>query len=85
MRYCDRALELDPRSAKALARRCRAYVGRHEYAAAEADLARLRGVDPLGGEAAELAALLARTRAADAAKDRELFGRVFAPAAHARG
>ena len=42
VQLCGMALQLDPTSSKALLRRSRAHTGRHDYAAAAADLDRLR-------------------------------------------
>jgi tetratricopeptide (TPR) repeat protein len=75
--YCDKALELDPGSTKALLRRSRCHTARHDYEAAAADLARVRQLDPTSLEAAEQAAALERTRAADKRKEQELFGHMF--------
>lgn len=78
---CDAALALQPGSARALARRARAHIGRHELAAAEADLADLRHADPGGAEAHALEAALASARARGARQDRETAARMFERAA----
>lgn len=74
---CDAALAIDASSRKALARRARAHIGRHEHGEAEADLARLRGIDPGCAELAELQAELARARASGAKQERETFAHMF--------
>lgn len=76
--YCDKALELNPRSTKALLRRSRCHTARHDYEAAAADLAHMRRLDPASLEAEEQAVALQRTRAADKRKEQELFGHMFA-------
>ena len=77
MGYCDRALELEPGNAKALLRRCRAHTGRHDYAAAEADLRALRAADPLSIDAAEQAVALKRAQQVDRRKEAVVFGSMF--------
>ncbi|KAI7845680.1 hypothetical protein COHA_000794 [Chlorella ohadii] len=75
--FCDKALELQPGNPKALLRRCRAHTGRHDYAAAEADLAALRAADPYSIEAAEQAVALERARQVDKRKEAAVFGSMF--------
>jgi tetratricopeptide (TPR) repeat protein len=79
---CDAALALAPGTKKAVARRARANAGRHDHAAAAADVEALRRLDPLDPEVAELEALLRRTRVVGRRADRAAFGNMFArPAA----
>lgn len=91
MGYCSKALELDPSNPKALLRRSRAHTGRHDYAAAEEDLAALRRADPLSVEAAEQAAALAQARQVDRRREQRTFegmferGRLAPEAAAAQG
>lgn len=75
--FCDKALALDPASTKALLRRSRAHTGRHDYAAAEADVAALRQLDPLSLEAAEQAAAVERARAAHKRREQSTFAGMF--------
>lgn len=74
---CEAALALDARSRKALARRARAHVGRHEYAAAAADVRALQEVDAFDPEVPQLQALLKRMVEADRQADRAAFGSMF--------
>ncbi|PRW44423.1 Peptidyl-prolyl cis-trans isomerase D [Chlorella sorokiniana] len=75
--FCDKALELQPGNFKALLRRCRAYTGRHDYAAAEADLETLRDLEPYSIEVAEQAMALERARQVDRRKEASVFGSMF--------
>lgn len=77
MGYCGKALELDPGCTKARLRRARAQLGRHEYAAAAADIEAVRAADPLSVEAAEAAAALERARAAHRRKQQATFAHMF--------
>lgn len=77
VQYCSRALELEPANAKALLRRSKAHTGRHDYAAAAADLEALRQLDPLSIEAAEQAAALEQARQADRRQEQRVFAGMF--------
>jgi hypothetical protein len=75
---CTAALEIDPGCLKALARRAKAHIGRHEYEAAAADVAALRGQGPAGAaQAAQLQAALEAAQAADRRSDARTFGAMF--------
>ena len=75
---CSKALEVDPLCVKALSRRCKAQIGRHEYGAAAADVVKMK---ELGVEAAEQVAevemLLQQSQVADRRSDARTFGSMF--------
>ncbi|KAL4428099.1 hypothetical protein ABPG75_002188 [Micractinium tetrahymenae] len=75
--FCSKALAIDPRNCKALLRRAKAHTGRHDYGAADADLATLHTLDPGSIEAAEAAAALERARAAHAKRQQSTFAGMF--------
>ncbi len=75
--FCSKALEVDPGNFKALLRRTKARIARHDYEAAAADLAALRELDPLCAEVAEQEAALARAKAVDRRKDAATFANMF--------
>lgn len=77
VQYCDKALGLQPSNTKALLRRCRSHTGQHDYAAAAADLERLRQLDPLSIEVAEQQLALELAAQADRRKEQRVFGRMF--------
>lgn len=74
---CDKALELDGTNRKALARRARANIGRHEYSTAKDDIAMLQASYPGDGEVDELKRLLAATAKADGRTERATFAGMF--------
>jgi Tfp pilus assembly protein PilF len=81
--FCDKALQLDGGSRKALVRRAKANIGRHEYAAASQDIMRLKEAShPYDEEVAELERTLARTQRADQRADRQTFSGMFDRAGH---
>lgn len=75
--YCDKALELEPQNVKALARRCKAHTGGHEYAEAARDLERLRLVNPGSSELSELEAALAQMQQSNRLKERETYAHML--------
>eukprot|EP00887_Chlorella_sp_A99_P002559 scaffold6.g2559.t1 len=75
--FCNKALGVDPRCAKALARRCKAHARRHKAGAAAGDLAALRALDPGHAELAELEAELARVQREATESERETFAHMF--------
>lgn len=77
---CTRALALDPTCKKALVRRAKARLGRHEFRDAAEDIKNLRALDPFAPELEELEALAKRTAAADKAAERAAFGDMFSRA-----
>lgn len=76
---CTRALALDPHCKKALTRRVKALIGRHEYGAAQSDIDTLREEDPMGSLeiVQELETMLKRVCAADQSEERAVFGSMF--------
>lgn len=74
---CDAALELDPRCQKAVARKAKALIGRHEFESAQVEIDRLKDIDMLSEDIAEIESLMIRTKAmskkSDAAFSRGLF------------
>lgn len=74
---CDAALELDPTCQKAIARKAKALIGRHEFALAQGEIERLREVNMFSDELPEIEMLMKRTKAlskkSDAAFSRGLF------------
>ena len=75
---CSKALELDPGCIKALARRCKAKIGRHEYAAAQEDIAELKNMGPQAvGLSFEIEGLLHQAQLADKKQDARTFGNMF--------
>lgn len=78
MDICTKALELDPRCTKALARRCKAKIGRHEYEAAEEDLKELRALGPQTAALIyEIEGLLHQAQLKDKKADARTFGNMF--------
>ena len=72
------AIELDPGCIKALARRCKAKIGRHEYAAAQEDIAELKNMGPQAvGLSFEIEGLLHQAQLADKKQDARTFGNMF--------
>lgn len=67
--YCDRAIKINPKNLKAHVRRCRALIGRRDYAEASADIETIKQLDPFGADAGELSARLSRVKKADAEKE----------------
>lgn len=74
----SRALTLDPTCIKALSRRAKAAVGRHEYESAASDIAMLRTLGPQGvSEAEALEANARRAKMEDKAEEKMVFGNMF--------
>jgi tetratricopeptide (TPR) repeat protein len=80
---CSKALELDPGCVKALTRRCKAYIGRHEYDAAQADIKELKQMargntqQAAAAAAAELAMAVQHAQIVDKKNDTKTFGNMF--------
>jgi len=87
---CNKALEVDPGCVKAVTRRCKAFIGRHEYDAAQADVEILKqmgsGNDYQTGPAAaaaaasaavELALALQHAQVVDQKNENKTFGNMF--------
>ncbi|KAK3280441.1 hypothetical protein CYMTET_11721 [Cymbomonas tetramitiformis] len=71
------ALELDPKSIKALLRRAKAYGGRREYEAAQADLEKVKDLEPWNMEAEEEGNRLTRLRKKDLELDSQFSQGIF--------
>lgn len=67
---CDAALELDPTCQKALARRAKALIGRHEFALAQVELEKLRDINMLSDDIPEIESLMKRTKAMSKKSDK---------------
>lgn len=65
VKACNDALELDPKCEKAIARRAKAYIGRHEYDLAEKDAGKLRDINMLNDDLQEIELLMKKTKLAD--------------------
>ena len=80
---CNKALEVDPTCVKALSRRCKAFIGRHEYVAAQADVENLKGLGNGDGQhpatvaAEELAVALQHAQIVDKKVEAKTFGNMF--------
>lgn len=81
---CNKALDMDATCVKALTRRCKAFIGRHEYDAAQADIENLKTMGGSGnnnhsGEvaAADLAVALQHAQVADKRLEAKTFGNMF--------
>lgn len=77
LEFCDKALALDAANAKATLRRVRAMIGRHEYDAAEAGVARVEATPGLAHEAHQLRVDLDRARQRGAASEKAAFASMF--------
>lgn len=73
---CNDALELDPQCEKAVSRRAKAYVGRHEYDLAMQDVATLRKINHFSDEIYNIEVMMKRTKVADR-KSEESFKNIF--------
>lgn len=69
--------ETAPRNVKVLLRRAKAYIGRHEYKAAKADLELVKDIEPFNWEAEEEMARLRRMIALDKKADKALCQSMF--------
>ncbi|KAI8106321.1 hypothetical protein M9435_000866 [Picochlorum sp. BPE23] len=77
VRACDDALELDPECQKALARKAKALIGRHEYDAADQVIEHLRDLNMLSEELPEIEKLMRVTKVQDKKSEasfRNMFG-----------
>lgn len=74
VKACDAALELDPSCEKALARKAKALIGRHEFSSAQIELDRLRDINMLSDDIPEIESLMKRTKAMSKKSD-EAFSR----------
>jgi tetratricopeptide (TPR) repeat protein len=79
---CNKALELDPGCVKALTRRCKAFIGRHEYDSAQADVEILKemgkkGVQGAWAAAEELAVAVQHAQVVDRKAEAKTFGNMF--------
>lgn len=74
---CNWALELDPYCTKALIRRAKARLGRHELDLAKADIKKLRDINPLMPEITELEESAQRADIMDQKQEKMVFGNMF--------
>ncbi len=80
---CNKALEVDPGCIKALTRRCKAFIGRHEYDSAQADVENLKEIGSGSNQhaaavaAVELAAAVERAQISDKKAEAKTFGNMF--------
>lgn len=74
---CDSALELDPECEKALARRAKAHIGRHEFKKAQADIDELRKVNYFSEDIQEIELLMKRTQVADRKSEKTFAANLF--------
>ena len=74
---CEWALELDPYCKKALIRRIKAYLGRHEFDSVQKEIEKLYDLDPTMPEIAELQAESMKAKKAVESKEKLVFGNMF--------
>jgi len=75
VRACDEALELDPVCQKAISRKAKALIGRHEYVEGRKELERLRELNMLSDEIPEIEHLIKVTQAADKRSESSFYSR----------
>lgn len=75
---CDRVLERNPKSVKALFRRASALLQRKEYDDAEGDVAAALEIEPRNTELARLQRSIANAQASQRRRDSERYRRIFA-------
>lgn len=71
---CTKALELNPHCVKALMRRYKAYIGRHEYVGAMQDV---KALERMGEEVGELLAAMKHAKKKDIKSEKSTFGSMF--------